>query len=83
MIDAGLEDIAIDENEIYIYCSFNDFGSMSKALEEKGINVISAEKQRIPNTLVELNESQQEEVIKLVESLEADDDVQNVYHNLA
>jgi YebC/PmpR family DNA-binding regulatory protein len=82
LIDAGLEDIASDENEIYIYCSFNDFGSMSKALEEKGINVISAEKQRIPNTLVELNESQQEEVIKLVESLEADDDVQNVYHNL-
>jgi YebC/PmpR family DNA-binding regulatory protein len=82
LIDAGLEDIASDENEIYIYCSFNDFGSMSKALDEKGINVISAEKQRIPNTLVELNESQQEEVIKLVESLEADDDVQNVYHNL-
>jgi YebC/PmpR family DNA-binding regulatory protein len=82
LIDAGLEDIASDENEIYIYCSFNDFGSMSKALEEKGINVISAEKQRIPNTLVELNESQQEEVIKLVESLEEDDDVQHVYHNL-
>src|ERR1041384_649545 len=71
LIDAGLEDIAIDENEIYIYCSFNDFGTISKALEEKGINIISAEKQRIPNTFVELNESQQEEVIKLVESLEA------------
>lgn len=82
LIDAGLEDIAIDENEIYIYCSFNDFGAMSKALEEKGVNIISAEKQRIPNTLVELNESQQEEVIKLVESLEQDDDVQHVYHNL-
>ncbi|MEP7168536.1 MAG: YebC/PmpR family DNA-binding transcriptional regulator [Bacteroidota bacterium] len=82
LIDAGLEDIAIDENEIYIYCSFSDFGAMSKALEEKAVNIISAEKQRIPNTLVELNESQQEEVIKLVESLEQDDDVQHVYHNL-
>ncbi|HKR06533.1 MAG TPA: YebC/PmpR family DNA-binding transcriptional regulator [Bacteroidia bacterium] len=82
LIDAGLEDIALDENEIYIYCSFNDFGAMSKALEEKSVNIISAEKQRIPNTLVELNESQQEEVIKLVESLEQDDDVQHVYHNL-
>jgi YebC/PmpR family DNA-binding regulatory protein len=82
LIDAGLEDIALDENEVYIYCSFNDFGAMSKALEEKGVNIISAEKQRIPNTLVELNESQQEEVIKLVESLEQDDDVQHVYHNL-
>jgi YebC/PmpR family DNA-binding regulatory protein len=82
LIDAGLEDIAIDENEVYLYSSFNDFGSMSKALEEKGINIISAEKQRIPSTTVELNESQQEEVLRLVETLEEDDDVQNVYHNL-
>jgi len=82
LIDAGLDDMAIDENEVYVYCSFNDFGAMSKALEEKGVNIISAEKQRIPNTMVELNESQQEEVIKLVESLEEDDDVQHVYHNL-
>jgi YebC/PmpR family DNA-binding regulatory protein len=82
LIDAGLEDIAVDDNEIYIYCSFNDFGAMSKALEEKGVNIISAEKQRIPNTLVELNEAQQEEVIKLVEALEQDEDVQHVYHNL-
>lgn len=82
LIDAGLEDIAIDENEAYVYCSFNDFGTMSKALEEKGINIISAEKQRIPNTFVEMNESQQDEVIKLIEALEEDDDVQHVYHNL-
>jgi YebC/PmpR family DNA-binding regulatory protein len=82
LIDAGLEDIAFDDNEIYVYCSFNDFGAMSKALEEKGVNIISAEKQRIPNTLVELNEAQQEEVIKLVEALEQDEDVQHVYHNL-
>jgi YebC/PmpR family DNA-binding regulatory protein len=82
LIDAGLDDIAIDENDIYIYCSFNDFGAMSKALEEKGINVISAEKQRIPSTLVELNESQQEEVLRLIEALEEDEDVQHVYHNL-
>lgn len=82
LIDAGLDDIASDENEIYVYCSFNDFGAMSKALEEKGINVISAEKQRIPNTLVELDEAQQEEVLKLVEAMEQDDDVQQVFHNL-
>ncbi|MEO5570739.1 MAG: YebC/PmpR family DNA-binding transcriptional regulator [Bacteroidia bacterium] len=82
LIDFGLEDIAADENDLYIYCLFNDFGAMSKGLEEKGINIISAEKQRIPNTLVELNESQQEEVIKLVEALEEDEDVQHVYHNL-
>jgi YebC/PmpR family DNA-binding regulatory protein len=82
LIDAGLEDIAIDENEIYVYASFSDFGTMSKALEEKGINIISAEKQRIPGTLVELNETQQEEVLRMVEALEEDEDVQHVYHNL-
>jgi YebC/PmpR family DNA-binding regulatory protein len=82
LIDFGLEDLAIDGHEAYIYTSFNDFGNMAKALEEKKIDVISAEKQRIPNTLAELNESQQEEVIKLVEALEQDDDVQQVFHNL-
>ena len=82
LIDSGLEDIAVDENEVYIYCSFNDFGTMAKALEEKGIAVISAEKQRIATNFVELSEKQQEEVLKLVETLEEDEDVQQVYHNL-
>lgn len=82
LIDHGLEDLAVDENEIYIYTAFTDFGAMSKALEEKKINVISAEKQRIPNNYVEVPETQQEEVINLVESLEQDDDVQHVYHNM-
>jgi len=82
LIDAGLEDLAIDENEAYIYTAFSGFGSMAKALEEKKVNVISAEKQRIPNTLVEVSEAHQEEIIKLVESLEQDDDVQHVYHNM-
>jgi transcriptional/translational regulatory protein YebC/TACO1 len=72
----------MDENEIYIYTSFADFGRMTKALEDQGIAILSAEKQRIPNSLVALNESQQDEVIRLVESLEQDDDVQHVYHNL-
>lgn len=82
LIDFGLEDLAVDGQEAYIFTSFNDFGNMAKALEEKKIDVVSAEKQRIPNTLVELNESQQDEVIKLVESIEQDDDVQQVFHNL-
>lgn len=82
LIDHGLDDLAVDENEIYIYTPFTGFGSMAKVLEEKGINVISAEKQRVPKTLVELTEAQQEEVIKLVEALEQDDDVQHVYHNM-
>lgn len=82
LIDFGLEDLAVDGHEAYVYTSFNDFGNMAKALEEKKIDVLSAEKQRIPNTWVELSEAQQEEVIKLVEAIEQDDDVQQVFHNL-
>ena len=81
-IDHGLEDLAEDENEIYIYTSFNDFGTMTKALEEKGINILSAEVQRIPKTYVELPEEQQDEIIRLVENIEQDDDVQHVFHNM-
>lgn len=82
LIDSGLEDLAIDENEIYIYTAFTSFGAMAKALEERGITVISAELQRIPNSYVEVSEAQQENIIKLVESLEQDDDIQHVYHNM-
>lgn len=56
---------------------------MQKALEEKKINILSAEKQRISNTLVELNEAQQKEIHELIETLEEDDDVQAVFHNMA
>ena len=55
---------------------------MAKALEEKKIEVISAELTRIPTTTVELNEEQSNEVLKMVDMLEQDDDVQKVYHNL-
>lgn len=82
LIDHGLEDLAVDDEEIYIYTPFNGFGAMAKALEEKGITVISAEKQRIPKNLVELNEAQQAEVIKLIEALEQDEDVMHVFHNM-
>jgi YebC/PmpR family DNA-binding regulatory protein len=82
LIDHGLEDLAVDENEIYIYTAYTGFGAMAKALEEKGVTVLSAGQQRIPNNYVELNEAQQENIIKLVESIEQDDDIQHVYHNM-
>lgn len=83
LIDYGAEEIEQDEEAIYISTPFTEFGTMAKGLEDKGFNVISAEKQRIPNTLVELTEEQQAEVEKLIESLEEDDDVQQVFHNMA
>ena len=83
LIDYGLEEIGEDsEGNIIIRTAFNEFGNMSKALEEKGIEVISAELTRIPGTTVELNEEQSNEVLKMVDILEQDEDVQKVYHNL-
>ncbi len=83
LIDFGLEEIGENsEGQIIIRTAFNEFGNMSKALEEKGIEVITAELTRIPSNTVELNEEQANEVLKLVDNLEQDDDVQKVYHNL-
>lgn len=83
LIDFGLEEIGEDaEGNIIIRTAFNEFGNMSKALEEKKIEVISAELTRIPSTTVELGEEQSNEVLKMIDNLEQDDDVQKVYHNL-
>ena len=83
LIDYGLEEIGEDsEGNIVIRTPYNEFGHMSKALEEKGINVVTAELTRIPTNTVELNEEEATEVLKLVDHLEQDDDVQKVYHNL-
>lgn len=82
LIDAGAEDIYEHDGEIIVETAFTDFGVMQKALEEKGLNVISAELQRIPNTRIELTDEQAEEIENLVEKIEEDDDVQAVYHNM-
>lgn len=81
LIDSGLEDFAIDDEEVYVYTSFVDFGLMQKKLEDLGI-IANAELQYVPNSYVDLTEEQAQEVLDLVERLEGDDDVQNVYHNL-
>ena len=82
MIDFGAEEIEAGEDGIYIYTSFTDFGKMQKALEVKGIEILNAEKIRIPTTTVELNEDQQQEINVLVEKMEEDDDIQTVYSNM-
>jgi YebC/PmpR family DNA-binding regulatory protein len=83
LIDFGAEEVFEDEGEIYIYTSFQDYGGMQKALEEKKIEVTSAELQRIPTTTVQLDEKQAAEVEALIEKIEDDDDVQAVYSNMA
>ncbi|MFT3908725.1 MAG: YebC/PmpR family DNA-binding transcriptional regulator [Ferruginibacter sp.] len=83
LIDYGLEEIGEDaDGNIIIRTAYNEFGNMAKALEEKKIEVVSAELTRIPVNTVELPEDQANEVLKLVDHLEQDDDVQKVYHNL-
>jgi YebC/PmpR family DNA-binding regulatory protein len=83
LIDFGAEDIEVDEGTVYVTTSFQDFGAMGRALEERGIAVESAEVQRIPTSTTQVPEDQQEAVLNLIEKLEDDDDVQAVYHNMA
>lgn len=83
LIDAGAEDIDRNEEEIVLYTKFTEFGTMQKFLESRNLEAKSSEIHYVPTTTKELTEEQQDEVFKLIETLEGDDDVQNVYHNLA
>ena len=83
LIDYGLEEIGEDsEGNIIIRVPFTEFGHMAKALEEKKIEVVTAELTRIPMNTTELSEEFAQDVLKLVDKLEEDEDVQKVYHNL-
>jgi YebC/PmpR family DNA-binding regulatory protein len=83
MIDFGMEEMEDDgEGHLMISVPFTDFGRMQKALEDKKIEITSAELQRIPQNYIEVTEEQEEEVNKLLEAIEDDDDVTNVYHNM-
>lgn len=83
LIDFGAEEVFEDEGEIFVYTSFQDYGTMQKALEEKGMEVTSTEIQRIPTNTVQLTDDQVKEVEAMIEKIEDDDDVQAVYHNMA
>ncbi len=83
LIDAGAEDIQKDEEELIVYTKFTEFGHMQKFLESKNLAAKSSELQYIPTSTKELSEAQQDEVMECVTALEEDDDVQNVFHNLA
>ena len=83
LIDFGLTEIAENEGEIFAYTEFEDFGLMQKALEDRSIEVISADFQRFPTTLTELTEEQEELINKLIDRLEEDDDVNQVFTNMA
>jgi YebC/PmpR family DNA-binding regulatory protein len=83
LIDAGAEDIQSEEDEIIVYTKFTEFGHMAKFLESRALEPKSSELQYVPNATKELSEAGQDEVMECISALEEDEDVQNVYHNLA
>ncbi len=83
LIDFGVDEVVEDEGEIILYGEFKSYSSIQKYLEEKGLDITTAEFERIPNDVKELNEEQKQAVQKLLDKIEDDDDVQNVFHNMA
>jgi YebC/PmpR family DNA-binding regulatory protein len=82
LIEAGADDIVEQDDDIIAYTSFADFIGVQRALEQANVTVTSAEIRRIPNNTVTLTDEQTEDIIKLIDKLEDDDDVQNVFHNM-
>ncbi len=83
LIDYGANEVLEDDEFVYIYTGFEDFGKMAKALEDKGVEVISAELMREALNTVELTPEQENEVQQLLDKIEDDEDVQNVFHTMA
>ena len=83
LIDFGAEDIEEENGIITVYTSFSDFGPMQKALDEQAIHVSSSDLQRLPLTTKELSEEEEEEILTLIDKIEQDEDVQQIFHNLA
>ncbi|WP_421919506.1 YebC/PmpR family DNA-binding transcriptional regulator [Marinifilum sp.] len=83
MIDLGVDEVFAEEDGIMLYGGFADFGKIQSYLEENDMTVISSGFERIPMDTKELSEEQVADVEKLLEKLEDNDDVQNVYHNMA
>ncbi|MEW6431473.1 MAG: YebC/PmpR family DNA-binding transcriptional regulator [Myxococcota bacterium] len=88
LIDHGLEEMGEgtgekDEKQLIIRCAFPDFGKLQSAIEARGLTTISAESEYIPQNPMELPEEKAQEVLKMIDALEQDDDVQRVFHNLA
>lgn len=82
MIDFGAEEVFADEDGILIYAPFESFGAIQKELEARGIEILSSGFERIPQVTKQLTEEQIADIEKLLEKIEEDDDVQNVYHTM-
>src|SRR5574344_2574553 len=83
LIDAGLEEMEEEDGIVLVYADYTDFGNLNNKFEELKIELTKAELKRIPNNPQEFSEEQQEDIEKLIEKIEEDDDVQAVYTNIA
>ena len=82
LIDYGAEEVFVEEEDILIYAPFECFGAIQKQLESLGIEILSSGFERIPQITRELTEEEMADVEKLLEKIEEDEDVQNVYHTM-
>lgn len=82
LIDHGLEELEESDDFLMLYSKLENFGQLQKALETSGVEIKSAAPHRLPNTLTKVTAEQAQEVQELIDGLEEDDDVQNVYHSM-
>ncbi len=82
LIDAGLEEIEEDEGRYYVYADYVDFGAMNQALENLGIAIDKATLQRFPTSPVAFTDEQMEDIDKMLNKIEDDDDIQAVFTNI-
>jgi YebC/PmpR family DNA-binding regulatory protein len=83
LIDAGAQDFEVDGDRVTVTCAMEDFGSLNKKLNEMGIEPEDAGLKRIPNDTKKLDVESAKKVLRFIDTIEDDDDVQNVYHNMA
>ncbi len=83
LIDGGLEELVCENDTVYLYADYTDFGNLSDAIESLGLEVTKSSLQRIPTQPIEITEEQMIEIEKIIDKLEDDDDVQAVYSNIA
>ena len=83
LIDFGVDELVEDEGEIILYGEFTSYSAIQKYLEENGYEITTAEFERIPNDVKHVTEEQRASIHKLIDKIEDDEDVQNVFHNMA
>ena len=82
LIDGGADDFSVEEDYLTVMCAMEDFGNLNKKFEELNLQPENAELQRIPNNTKSVSDEEFQKVMKLIDTLEDHDDVQQVWHNL-